>query len=242
MSKHRAAPHRTGRRRTTGGFVGLAVLLTGAAVAVPLVSMARDGDPAESTVRVTVASDAPSPSVSPRPRAKGPNGEVAAAEDDVSRPSEPPASSVSIPERGPGRFDVAAASPSPIENATTYRVEVEEGLPYATDVVARFIQTTLADNRGWAAKHRLVRVDGHADLRIVLATPETTDALCAPLDTDGRLSCRNGSDVVPGGGTSAPTATPTTLPTTGGTWSIMRPVTPSAIRTWSARATPRPPR
>ena len=49
---------------------------------------------------------------------------------------------------------------------------------------------------GWAARHQLVRVDGHADLRIVLATPETADQLCAPLDTGGRLSCRNGEDVV----------------------------------------------
>ena len=39
-------------------------------------------------------------------------------------------------------------------------------------------------------------VDGHADLRIVLATPETADQLCAPLDTGGPLSCRNGEDVV----------------------------------------------
>ena len=165
-------------------------------MAVPLVSMAQDGDPTESTERVAVASDATSPAVSPTPAAKGPNGEVAAVEGHVPRPSEPPASSVSIPERGPGRFDIADAPSSPIENATTYRVEVEEGLPYAADEVARFIQATLADKRGWAAKHRLVRVDGHADLRIVLATPETTDALCAPLETDGRLSCRNGSDVV----------------------------------------------
>jgi len=43
-------------------------------VAVPLVSMARDGDPTESTMRVTVASDAASPTVSATPRTKGLNG------------------------------------------------------------------------------------------------------------------------------------------------------------------------
>ncbi|MBC7279340.1 DUF3152 domain-containing protein [Nocardioides sp.] len=102
----------------------------------------------------------------------------------------------SIPERGSGRFEVATAPPGPIEEATTYRVEVEKGLPYSAKEVARFIETTLADDRGWAAEHELARVDGHADLRIVLATPETVDELCAPLDTDGRLSCRNGNDVV----------------------------------------------
>lgn len=202
MSKHRAAPHRgqrpprAGRGRATGGFAGLAVLLTGTAVAVPLVSMARDGDPAKTNERVSVASDAASPEVSPTSGAKVPDGEVAAAEDRVSRPSKPPAVPVSIPEHGSGRFKVAAAPANPVEDATTYRVEVEKGLPYATKEVARLVETTLSDNRGWAAKHQLARVDGHADLRIVLATPETADELCAPLDTDGRLSCRNGSDVV----------------------------------------------
>lgn len=58
------------------------------------------------------------------------------------------------------------------------------------------MEATLTDGRGWATHHRLARVDDHADLRIVLASPETADALCAPLDTGGRLSCRNGTDVV----------------------------------------------
>lgn len=205
MSKHRAAPrerrdpHRAGTGRGAGGFAGLAglaVFVTGAAVTLPLVSMARDSDAAKETERVPVASVAVSPSVSPTSGAETPDGEVAVAEEGVSRPSRPPAASRSIPERGSGRFKVAAAPPGPIEEATTYRVEVEKGLPYSAKEVARFIETTLADDRGWAAEHKLARVDGHADLRIVLATPETADALCAPLDTDGRLSCRNGSDVV----------------------------------------------
>jgi hypothetical protein len=78
----------------------------------------------------------------------------------------------------------------------TYRVEVEQGLPFNTADVARLVEATLSDQRGWATRHTLVRVDGQADLRIVLATPETADELCAPLDTGGRLSCRNGGDVV----------------------------------------------
>jgi hypothetical protein len=82
------------------------------------------------------------------------------------------------------------------KNGVTYRVEVEQGLPFNTADVARLVEATLSDQRGWATRHTLVRVDGHADLRIVLATPETADELCAPLDTGGRLSCRNGGDVV----------------------------------------------
>jgi hypothetical protein len=91
---------------------------------------------------------------------------------------------------------VAAAPLVADQGATTYRVEVEVGLPYAATRIARVIESTLSDRRGWAAEHPLTRVDGHSDLRIVLATPETADELCAPLDTGGRLSCRSGSNVV----------------------------------------------
>lgn len=94
------------------------------------------------------------------------------------------------------RSNATPAGAGTADDATTYRVEVETGLPFAPADVARFVEATLADQRSWATRHRLERVDGRADLRIVLASPETADALCAPLDTDGRLSCRNGSDVV----------------------------------------------
>lgn len=103
-----------------------------------------------------------------------------------------------IPEVGPGTFDIAAATSPAAIGATTYRVEVEEGLPFGTAAVARFVDRVFADPRGWSdnTDHGLSRVDGEADLRIVLATPQTADELCAPLVTRGRLSCRNGSDVV----------------------------------------------
>jgi len=57
---------------------------------------------------------------------------------------------------------------------------------------------TLEDPRGWAQapSHRPTRVDASADLRVLLATPQTVDELCAPLETRGRLSCRNGDNVV----------------------------------------------
>ncbi|NYI77047.1 DUF3152 domain-containing protein [Nocardioides panzhihuensis] len=203
MSKHRTASHRCREphrarlvAEDSAGHAGLAVLLTALAITLPLVAMARDGEPANKSERAPVSSVAAPPSASPTSGTELPDGEVAAAAGPVPRPSEPPASPVAIPERGSGRFEVAAAPAAPLEDATTYRVEVEKELPYTTKQVARFVETTLSDDRGWAAEHRLARVDGHADLRIVLATPETADELCAPLDTDGRLSCRNGDDVV----------------------------------------------
>ncbi len=80
----------------------------------------------------------------------------------------------------------------------TYSVEVEEGLPLDAAVVARTVDRVLADPRGWTAveSRALQRVDADPMIQIRVASPETTDRLCAPLDTGGRLSCRNGDLVI----------------------------------------------
>jgi hypothetical protein len=118
------------------------------------------------------------------------------------RPAKAPADSgVSpVPQRASGRFAVAPvrARTSPQPGALTYRVEVERGLPYDAAGFARTVARTLADPRSWggSGEHPLERVAGDADFRIVLASPDTVDRLCAPLATKGRVSCRNGDDVV----------------------------------------------
>ncbi len=166
----------------------MATLATCTLIAAPVVSMT--GDPDVSGDEPVAAHSAAASSVTPP--VEQPDGEV-----EVNRqPRTRAQPSTRIPERGTGAFEIAPASPADPAGATTYRFEVEKGLPFAPPEVARFVQATLADGRGWAAHHRLTRVDDHADLRIVLASPETADALCAPLDTGGRLSCRNGTDVV----------------------------------------------
>ena len=202
MSKHRATPrhnaaHRAARPRPRGRLAALAALLTASVVAVPALLLAQDlpelvDADRDADVSPPSTSAAPSP-----PRASGqPDGEVAAGRHRSPAPARntPPAPPIS--EQGPGTFQLAAAPATSTEEATTYRVEVEDGLPFPAPLVAQFVEETLTDQRGWAARHQFVRVDGHADLRIVLATPETVDELCAPLDTGGRLSCRNGDDVV----------------------------------------------
>ena len=77
---------------------------------------------------------------------------------------------------------------------TTYTVEVEREVPLAARAVSSTVDKVLADSRGWTAtgSHQLQRTAGVSDVRVIIATPETTDELCAPLDTGGRLSCRNG--------------------------------------------------
>lgn len=115
----------------------------------------------------------------------------------VIRPSEPAVPV--IPDRASGRF-AAAGDPGRAvpDGAITYRVEVEQGLPYAVADFARAVDRTLGDDRSWAARtgRPMARVGGDAEIRILLASPKTTDRLCAPLDTGGKVSCRNGENVV----------------------------------------------
>ena len=75
---------------------------------------------------------------------------------------------------------------------------MEREVPLDRRETASIVDRTLLDPRGWTGTgaHALARVETGGDVRILLATPETTDALCAPLDTGGRLSCRNGDLVV----------------------------------------------
>lgn len=102
-----------------------------------------------------------------------------------------------VPERGSGEFAVAALAPSgPADPTATYTVEVELGLDFEVARTARKVDRVLTDPRGWAAAGHRLRRGTHGDFRVLLATPETADALCAPLDTGGRLSCRNGLNVV----------------------------------------------
>lgn len=72
------------------------------------------------------------------------------------------------------------------------RVEVERGLPVDPQRFARFVMRTLNDRRGWGARGRLsfARTDGDGqDVRVVLASPATSAALCRPLRTRGVASC-----------------------------------------------------
>ena len=125
-----------------------------------------------------------------------PNG--SATGDPLSNTSPDDKSRRLIPEAGTGTFRVATGRNGPTDAARTYQVELERGLPFDLAEITRTVDSTLADPRGWSAEPRnlLARVDGGADLRVVVASPETADRLCAPLGTEGRLSCRNGANVV----------------------------------------------
>ncbi|HEY6739123.1 MAG TPA: DUF3152 domain-containing protein [Actinopolymorphaceae bacterium] len=116
-------------------------------------------------------------------------------------PSTPPR----IPEHGSGTLKVVSGNDRDSGEAprnaerVVYRLEMEAGLPFDGQEVAEKVQRTLTDPRGWQKSKRIrfQRVDGDDyDFRIILATPDTTDDLCAPLDTGGEVSCRQQDRVV----------------------------------------------
>ena len=78
------------------------------------------------------------------------------------------------------------------------KVQVESGLPVDGPAFAAFVMDTLGDPRSWGhdGSRTFARTDGAYDVRVVLASPESSRAMCRPLETLGRLSCRNGDAVV----------------------------------------------
>ena len=204
VARSRAHGHRAARRarkpRRRGPVRVLAVLTTmvvlGAGITVRAVTGAETGTSADQrqsaafAQRATVPESAtPTPSESARGSVPDPSQVSARA-----RPS------LRIPESGTGKFRTAPGSSRPIGRGpkVTYSVEVEKGLPYSATAVAQVVDRVLADRRGWTslAAARVRRVPSSAAMRVLLATPETTDALCAPLQTGSRLSCRNGEKVI----------------------------------------------
>jgi len=68
---------------------------------------------------------------------------------------------------------------------------VEAGLDIDPVAFAATVMATLNDPRGWGADGSVsfARTDGEAQVRVVLASPDTVDDMCAPLNTRGIYSC-----------------------------------------------------
>ncbi len=89
-----------------------------------------------------------------------------------------------------------------------FNVKTEVDLAYDADQFASEALAILSDQRSWigAGNYRFQLVaggstsglasDAGVEFTLYLATPGTADALCAPLGTGGKLSCRNGDRVV----------------------------------------------
>jgi hypothetical protein len=129
--------------------------------------------------------------------------EVAEAEEgaDTASEAEPAAEApVEVPQAGDGTFAVAPGASEPFGSGAEvrYSVEVETGVPLDPAQVAGIVDGVLADPRSWSGSGEwtLQRTDADPDVRILITSPDTTDALCAPLRTNGQVSCRNGENVV----------------------------------------------
>ena len=187
--------------RCRGPLVAAAFALAAAAV---LLAPGPDPAAASPAVRTTAGTPTVVPDVA-RPRIPAPfrppelaarpaAPALSAADHEAGLIGEVPAASAS------GEFDVAAGtSPTPqAPTVHTVRIEVERGLPVDRDRFAAFVLATLNDPRGWGRGGDLsfARTDGPADLILVLASPDTADLLCRPLDTGGVLSCRHGDRAI----------------------------------------------
>ena len=131
----------------------------------------------------------------PRPTATPPKPAV--------RPSARPAQPVRVPTSGPGSFRRAQVDlPGAARRGRVirYTLSVERGLALDAEQQARFVQQVLDDPRSWRGsgrvRFRLVSSPQRASVRAYIATPRTTDRLCAPLRTRGEVSCQNGNRVV----------------------------------------------
>lgn len=86
------------------------------------------------------------------------------------------------------------------EGGLGFAVDVEKGIAIDRAAFGREVERTLLDARGWTADgaYSLRRADGdEAAFRVTLASPDTTDELCAPLTTKGIYSChQNGRAVL----------------------------------------------
>jgi hypothetical protein len=115
----------------------------------------------------------------------------------------PTAATVRIPERGPRTYRLARTAARPLGKRgalITYNVRIESGLSYDPESTARFVHQVLNDRRSWGRsghwRLQLVGPGTRADVRVYLVTPSTTNALCRPLQTEGRVSCFNDGQVV----------------------------------------------
>lgn len=108
------------------------------------------------------------------------------------------------PTSGSGTFtevDLPDYSEPTDSQAPVFKVAIttEDGIPVEPDVFGSTVFDILRHEQGWQDVENVRFVsapEAEADAVIRLATPDTVDELCAPLQTNGYTSCRNGENVV----------------------------------------------
>ena len=85
------------------------------------------------------------------------------------------------------------------ENKMNFSLKIESGIPIGPDCIGKLIASILNDSRGWknfVEKDFSLVNDEDADFTFIFSSPEKTDELCAPLETNGIYSCRNEEDII----------------------------------------------
>jgi hypothetical protein len=156
--------------------------------------------------RLGVPAGVPAPtatSASPTPAAKAPSPTTPKETSHRRPPAKATVVTVRVPNSGPGTYVFAKVNGDPAGRTGTvvnFDVRREKGVPVDINATARTISSVLNDRRSWRAsgkwRFQLVSSSASADLHVYITTPATTDRLCAPLLTEGEVSCQNGDRVI----------------------------------------------
>ena len=192
--------HRRRRRYPTGIALGLCVVSGAAAVLMVSVPENSDGPSSADTSTSPASDGVPDDDRRHDSASEEPSSSPTVPEEDEENPllrsiEEEVDTADGDIETIPGESEVMGDGP-----LTTFAVEMEQGLPGAEEDFADAVEMILGDPRSWGegGERSLQRVDDtdDADVRVLLAAPDTVDELCAPLSTNGHVSCAQGNRAI----------------------------------------------
>ncbi|MDA9712332.1 DUF3152 domain-containing protein [Acidimicrobiaceae bacterium] len=85
------------------------------------------------------------------------------------------------------------------ENKINFNLKIESTLQLKVDCIGKLIASILNDSRGWikVTEKEFQLVDNvESEFEFIFASPEKTDELCYPLETNGIYSCRNEQQII----------------------------------------------
>ena len=85
------------------------------------------------------------------------------------------------------------------ESLINFALKIEPSIPIGPDCLGKLITSILNDPRGWnniTEKEFLLVSEEDADFTFIFSSPDKTDELCAPLETNGIYSCRNEEEII----------------------------------------------
>ena len=85
------------------------------------------------------------------------------------------------------------------ENKMNFSLKIESNIPIGPECMGKLIASILNDSKGWknvVEKDFSLVNEEDADFTFIFSSPEKTDELCAPLETNGIYSCRNEEDII----------------------------------------------